>query len=115
MTTIALRDHPGHTLRPMKSAEFHPLWEEHSKPLFSQGFRLNLEGVLSDWEKEATQRLRQNMGKPFLLTWGLFYQEEFVGWTFGRQTDRETYYMTNSAVIPAHQRRGLCSWCCWSD
>jgi ribosomal protein S18 acetylase RimI-like enzyme len=109
MSAINLPEHPDYTLRPMGGETFHQLWLSHSQELFSDNFRLNLQGLYSDQELAASARLKANMGKPFRITWGLYYQDTFVGWTFGWQTDKETYYMCNSGIVPNYQRKGLYS------
>jgi len=49
------------------------------------------------------------MGNPYQLRLGLFYKNEFVGWSAAHQESSETYYMRNSAILPAHRRKGLYS------
>ena len=63
--------------------------------------------LLSTAEMDAMKRLQKNMGNPFRINLGLFREDELVGWSYGWQEDRETYYMTNSAVLPEHRRKGL--------
>lgn len=38
---------------------------------------------------------------------GLFYKNQFVGWSWGFQENAETSYMCNSAIFKEHQRKGL--------
>lgn len=33
--------------------------------------------------------------------------EQVVGWSYGEMHDTETFFMTNSAILPQYQRRGL--------
>jgi L-amino acid N-acyltransferase YncA len=63
----------------------------------------------SDEEKEATRRLRQHMGSPLTLYFGLFHGEQIVGWHIGDQHNAARFYMRNSAIVPEHRRRGLYS------
>ena len=106
-SAIFLPDHPGYTLRPMGAEEAQQRLEPHLQGMFANNFRLKLSGLYSDQELSARKRLQSNMGTPFRLTWGLYHDDSFAGWTFGWQVDRETYYMTNSAVLPEHRRKGL--------
>jgi len=79
----------GYEIRELTDGEFKPLWDSE------------------DDESAKAGRLRKNMGDLFYLNLGLFYDGEFIGWTAGQQESAETYYMRNSAVLPAHRRKGL--------
>lgn len=97
-------------IREMTGDEFGPLWREHAPKIFddnSQIFRVY--DFLSDDEKSKAKQLQGNMGSPYQLRLGLFYNTEFVGWCAGHQESAEVYYMRNSAVLPAHRRKGLYS------
>ena len=104
---IPLPTHPAYTLRALSPEAVDQLLMPHLREMFSGNFRLQMAGLYSEQELAARARLRTTMGKPFRLTWGLFHNNAFVGWTFGWQIDHETYYMTNSAVLPEHRRKGL--------
>lgn len=98
----------GYEIREMSGEEFQPLWREHSASIFQEdGQIFNLYECLSEDEKNLRKSLREQMGKPFSLRLGLFFQGKFVGWSCGDQKDEETYYMRNSAVLPEHRRKGL--------
>jgi len=100
----------GYEIREMTGEEFGPLWREHAPKIFddsSQIFRVF--DFLSDTEKTKAKELQGYMGSPYQLRLGLFYKNEFVGWSTGHQESSETYYMRNSAVLPAHRRKGLYS------
>lgn len=98
----------GYYFEELPPEEFGPLWRHHAPKIFdenSQIFRV-MEHI-SDAEKEKIAELGQDLGKPYVLRLGIFQGEEFVGWHFGRQEDASTYYMTNSAILPEHRRKGL--------
>ena len=101
--------HSGYSIRSLSADEFRPLWETHHSQIFGDRMRLNLDAVLSDAERAATAALRQSMGTPLTLRYGLFKGEEFVGWHIGDQKSPSEFYMRNSAVLPGHRRRGLYS------
>jgi len=86
-----------------------PFFIEHRPKLFTECFSLASNKTLSDVEQEKMAILAQNMGSPFTLNLGLFHNKKPIGWSFGWQKDRETYYMTNSAIVPQHRRKGLYS------
>ena len=83
------------------------------KPLQNTIFQTNLRvpvyQFLSSIELDKLKKLQENMGSPFRINLGLFCGQELVGWSYGWQENRETYYMTNSAVVPEHPRKGLYS------
>ena len=91
----------------MERDEFWPLLKEPQSKTFQTNMRVNIRKLLSDEELEAAKRLKKNMGQPFSLQLGLFAGEELVGWSYGWQSDFESYYMTNSGVLPGHRRKGL--------
>lgn len=98
----------GYEIRELNDDEFMSHWRENAPKIFddeSQIFRVF--EFLSDEEKAKNRELRESMGKPYLLSLGLFYKGEFAGWSAGHQESAETYYMRNSAVLPAHRRKGL--------
>ena len=94
----------------IESMDWSSLWT-WIKPLQSKMFTSNLRVptymIISPEEIENIKRLRQNMGSPFNINLGLFYEDELVGWSYGWQENQETYYMTNSAVLAEHRRKGL--------
>lgn len=98
----------NYSIKKMSRKEFFPLWKEHASRIFddhSQIFRVF--ESLTNQDKEKESELRQLMGEPFTLQLGLFYKNEFVGWSAGHQESSETFYMRNSAVLPEHRRKGL--------
>lgn len=98
----------GYEIRELADDEFMSHWREHAPKIFdddSQIFRVF--EFLSEEEKAKARALREFMGQPYQLRLGLFYKGEFAGWSAGHQESSETYYMRNSAVLPAHRRKGL--------
>ena len=47
------------------------------------------------------------MGQPLRVSFGVYHENEFVGWSWGYQDSPEAFYMCNSAIMPAHRRKGL--------
>ena len=98
----------GYGIRTMTPEEFDPLFRHHTQRVFddeTQVFRMR--ETLTETEREKLQGLAGGMGKPFELRLGVFHDGEFVGWHYGRQDSYASFYMQNSAILPAHRRRGL--------
>jgi GNAT superfamily N-acetyltransferase len=102
-----LDSHPGYRIESMSWDAFSPYFSAHRSVLFGETLTFRASEVMTDAERAAIDRLAENMGTPFNLNLALFYGDEFVGWSFGIQKDRESYYMTNSAILPEHRRKGL--------
>jgi len=43
----------------------------------------------------------------YRLALGAFYEGEFAGWHFGQQVAEDTFFMRNSAVLPAFRRKHI--------
>lgn len=100
----------SYSFREMESAEFRPLWIEHSKPIFDDdGLIFRPMEFLPESEKESIKTLGKLMGTPYSLRLCIFHGDKFVGWHTGNQESADTYYMRNSAVLPEHRGRGLYS------
>lgn len=100
----------GYEIRELSADEFQPLWVANSPRVFDDHSPIaHWRNVLSEAERERMKALAANMGKPFCVRLGLYFHDEFVGWSTGDQHSFENYYMRNSAVMPAHQRKGLYS------
>ena len=97
----------GYEIREMNHEEFNPLWQKRAKEVFDETSIFSLMEALSEAEKSKMADLAKQMGELFLLRLGLFYRGEFVGWASGGQESKETFYMRNSAILPAHRRKGL--------
>ncbi len=87
---------------------FWPLCDKHIDNIFDEDsiiFRWRQH--ISEQEKESLTVLAQNMGSPLKLYFAVFYQNEFVGWSYGFQQSADVYYMCNSAILPEHRGKGL--------
>lgn len=98
----------GYSFREMSKEEFQPLWQEQAARIFDDDALLfRVFPSLSAGEQDRWRALGRKMGEPYTLRLGIFHGEEFVGWHVGDQKDAQTFYMRNSAVLPAHRRLGL--------
>lgn len=88
--------------------KFDPLLQERATKIFDdETLVFRLRDTLSDDERARVKKMDSNMGEPFMLRLGVFRSDEFVGWHLGRQDSASSFYMQNSAILPAHRRKGL--------
>lgn len=88
-------------------------WKEvdpHITKIFDdQELILRPRDIISEQERLNLQALNKNVQTPFEYFVLLSYQDKTVGWSWGYQDGRESFYMVNSAVLPEHRGRGLYS------
>ncbi len=98
----------NYTIREMCEPEFTPLFEKHAKVVFEGDHSYSVQNLLSETEKKNMDSLNELMGSPYKLYLGVFNKEnEFVGWSWGSQENRSTFYMVNSGILHEHRRKGL--------
>ena len=100
---------PRYTIRELTEAEFFPLFDACKHSVFEDVHSYSPNHLLSAAELECMKALGQGTAlSPYALFLGVFDSDnEFVGWTWGRQENNSTFYMVNSAVLPSHRRKGL--------
>lgn len=99
----------GYSIQEM---EMDPFWEAVEKKMeavFSNDLMYQPQDFYSDSEREKLKSLSQNFKYPYVHYAVIKHEENVVGWTWGYQDSRESFYMVNSAVLPEHRRRGLYS------
>jgi hypothetical protein len=99
----------NYTIRVLDDAEFGPPFRQYRPIIFQSMLDFDVQQALSKDEQTATVRLRERMGTPFRLNIGIYYEQEFIGWSFGRQESAEKYYMVSTAILPQHQGKGIYS------
>jgi len=97
----------SYEIKKMPDEEFMPLWQKHAKQMFKQEQIYRPIHLLNEDDKKQFLELRTHTGKPLQLNYGVFHKDEFVGWSWGYQETAECFYMCNSAILPAHRRKGL--------
>lgn len=98
----------GYTIRALESDAFGELWQAHAKTIFEEALPIfSYRDTLSAAELAKAERLREQLGSGYRLNLAVYRNDEFVGWSWGRQESSETYYMVNSAILPAHRGKGL--------
>ena len=99
----------NYTMRVLDDAEFGPLFRHYRPLIFHTMLDFDVQQALSMEEQTATARLRARLGTPFRLHVGIYHNQEFIGWSFGRQESAENYSMVNTAIVPQHQGKGIYS------
>lgn len=98
----------GYRIVELTLAEYKAHWDLWGPQFFlNNSTNLDVLKILSEEEKAQTQLLGKNLAQLVSLHLGVFFGDEFCGWFSGNQMDHETFYMRNSAIIPAHRRKGL--------
>ncbi|MBL7689024.1 MAG: GNAT family N-acetyltransferase [Bdellovibrionaceae bacterium] len=98
----------GFSIRELTPEVMQKHLDEWSPKIFDdEGLMLDVRSLLSESERGCLRELSKNTQAHFRLDLGLFCGDEFCGWAIGAQSDYETYYMRNSAILPKFRRRGL--------
>lgn len=95
------------SFRESSDDEFWTLIDAPMKGIFSSRVESRPQDLLNESEKQSLRDLRGLMKDQFRLRLLAFVDGALAGWHFGWQTDGETYYMTNSAVLPEFRNRGV--------
>ena len=99
----------NYSVRILDNNEFNTLFRQCRRSIFETMLEFDVQQALSTEEKTASARLRERMGTPFRLNVGIYHNQEFIGWSFGRQEDSEKYYMVNTGILPEHRGKGIYS------
>jgi GNAT superfamily N-acetyltransferase len=89
------------------NAEFEAYVTSHLGSMYQGEYYVNLEAILTEKEKALRKELSGNLGQPYQLSFYVCYNSEKIGWCFGTQTDYETFYLHNAAILPEHRSKGL--------
>lgn len=86
-------------------------WERVEAPM-EQIFEKNElivlpQDVISEEESRLLKELNQDFRRFYVQHLLLLEDGELAGWSWGYQDSRESFYMVNSAILPAHRGRGL--------
>ncbi len=98
-----------YSARALSAEEFGPLMQELRPRVFDGTLDFDVQAALSEPERQAVAGLTQRMEGLFTLQWGLYHGDTLIGWTAGRQMNRETFHMTNTALFPEHRNKGVYS------
>jgi hypothetical protein len=67
------------------------------------------ETILSENEKSLRKELSKNLHSVFQLNFYICAGDEKIGWCYGTQTDHESFYLANAAILPAYRRKRIIS------
>lgn len=99
----------GYQFLDISQNDFWKKVENKMKNIFSNDLIFEARKHLSDIEKENLNRLGKNLTEVDCHYSILTFNNDVVGWTWGRQDSFESYYMVNSGILPDHRGRGLYS------
>lgn len=100
----------GYSIREVPSEEFGKLWEKPAKRIFNDSSLMpDRKKIYSKRELAQFKKLREifKSKQHFRVNLGLFYQNKFVGWSWGLQETPTVFYMCNSAILEGHRKKGL--------
>ena len=100
---------PGYTLRQVEDDEFMTLYKERESQYFAGFEQADLLGDITDAERELFALRHKAFVGGERRQWFIYHRGEVVGWTLVQQDDPFTLLMRNSAIDPAHRRRGIYS------
>ena len=99
----------GYVVKEMPRDDFSKLFEKYAPKVFSDNLDYDPDGIDPKSAKEKFKKLSKQFISPtqYRIYLGVFHKNKFVGWSWGFQYTSTTFYMCNSAVLPAHRRKGI--------
>ena len=100
----------GYSIKEVETAEFAKLWEKPGKRIFNDsGMFYDSKKVNNKKDLEYFKELRQqfNSSQHYRVNLALFYKGKFAGWSWGFQETATVFYMSNSAILEKHRKKGL--------
>jgi len=90
----------------IEGKDFFEFFRKHRSDIFEADFDFDIEGILSNEEKE---KIRENWKfmQPQRYHLVAKCEGKIIAWSFGMQKTQEDFYMINSAVFPEHRRQGI--------
>lgn len=105
---MEIHEPKGYSIKRCESDEFFKNVEDKFESIYDQNeLILRPPAILSDGEKLKLKSLNENFRLNFALYQLVYFNNDVVGWSWGFQDTRESFYMVNSAVLPDHRKKGL--------
>lgn len=99
----------GYSIEELDAESFWENVEKKMEDVFSKDLIFRVREIYSDLEREKLKELNQSFQYPYLHHAVVRNGADVVGWTWGYQDSRDSFYMVNSAILPEHRGRGLYS------
>ena len=96
-----------YTVRELSAEDFFPLFNTHLPIVFAENDHLSPGYAYSDEEKQALEPLRKRLTNAFMLRFGIFHEETFVGWHLELQIAPSNFDMTSTGIHKEHRRKGI--------
>lgn len=87
--------------------KFWEFFDKYRKVVFAGTGVINLEEIFTERERKNRKILTERYGKHYRLRLYILKGNKKIGWFFGRQTDTETFYMTNTGIFKEHRNKGI--------
>jgi len=97
----------GYVLEEMTIEEFNAVYTSRQEEYFKTSLIVDVTSHLSTAEQHQAQQRRTAFPAAWRMQWAVMQGGGIVGWTYAYQQDHETLYMCNTAIDPAHRRKGL--------
>ncbi|WP_211826178.1 GNAT family N-acetyltransferase [Kistimonas asteriae] len=88
---------------------FLPLLEQYRAQVFANTLTFSAWEALNASEQKALESWQQHADSLVRLNLVLYQGDAFIGWSWGRQLDQETFYMASSALLEPWRRKGIYS------
>lgn len=92
---------------PISEADFRSLLAERSAQYFDASSVFDVQAGLTVRERERIDIRSSAFGEHDTRYWAIVHGSDIVGWSQWQQTDTDTLTMRNTAIDPAHRRKGL--------
>ena len=95
-------------IKSLPDAQFIALYKAYYDQFFTSKSQLfDYTATLSEQAISKISGLQANMGSPTRINLVIYYRDTCIGWSWGFQESAWDFYMCNSAIAPAHRRKGL--------
>lgn len=99
----------GFSIEHCDSEQFNSIVGKLSETMFEDKMSARHRDFLPPEELEMLKSLNEKYQNNLPMHSVLFYEDKLVGWSFGYQDTRESFHMTNSAILPEYRGKTLYS------
>lgn len=99
----------GYAIQELDSDPFWEIVEKKMEEVFANDLIFRVREIYSDLERGKLKSLNERFKHPYLHHAVIRHDKNIVGWTWGYQDSRDSFYMVNSGVLPEHRGKGLYS------